>query len=86
VKKSITIHDLEETLDRLIREKAKSLNLSLDKTVKMLLKDSLVSGSAVKQIEKRRKEFQDLFGAWSEADADEFLRCIDELTRTQLAD
>ena len=66
MKKSITIHDIEDTLDRLIRERAKLLNQSFDKTVKNLLRDSLGNEAPVKRTEKRRKEFMDLFGAWTQ--------------------
>jgi hypothetical protein len=77
MKKSITIHDLEDTLEKLIRERARSLNQSLDKTIKSLLKDSLGTESSVKRADKRRKEFMDLFGAWTRSDLDEFFQEAD---------
>ncbi len=86
MKKNITIHSLEETLDRLIQEKAKALNLSLEKTIKKLLKDSLGTESSLKFKEKRRKEFIDLFGVWVQSDADEFSLAQHELSNVQLQD
>jgi len=39
--KSITIHDLDESTEALIEEKARKEGLSLNKTVKMLLRQAL---------------------------------------------
>jgi len=39
--KSITIHGLDGPLDTLIREKARKQQLSLNKTIKLLLEESL---------------------------------------------
>jgi hypothetical protein len=86
MKKTITIRDLEDTLDKRIREKAKALNLSLDKTVKTLLKDSLGGESSIKQIEKRKREFMDLFGAWTQTDLEEFCESEADLSGMQLQD
>jgi len=86
MKKNITMHSLEETLDKLIQEKAKALNLSLEKTIKKLLKDSLGTESSLKFKEKRRKEFMDLFGVWVQSDLDEFLNAEHELSNVQLQD
>jgi hypothetical protein len=68
--KSITIHGLEDPLDALIRAKARQQNLSLNKTIKKLLQESLgLSDNA----EKRRKDaFADLCGVWSDEDREEF--------------
>lgn len=83
MKKNIIIHGLEEQLEKLIREKAKALNLSIDKTIKTLLNDSLGVESTNKSNEKREKEFMDLFGVWAKSDLDEFFRAEDELTALQ---
>lgn len=68
--KSITIHNLDEPLDRLIREKAKNQGLSLNNTIKNLLAEAL--GLSPKQGEERKKDFLDLFGVWSEQDVQDF--------------
>lgn len=86
MKKNIIIHGLEEQLDKLIREKAKALNLSIDKTIKTLLNDSLGVESTNKSNEKREKEFMDLFGVWAKSDLDEFFSAEDELNALQAQD
>jgi hypothetical protein len=68
--KSITIHGLEDPLDSLIREKAKKQGLSLNKTIKNLLAESL--GITPKSDESRKKDFLDLFGTWSQEEARAF--------------
>jgi hypothetical protein len=86
MKKSITIYDLEDTLERLIRDRAKSLNQSLDKTIKSLLKDSLGTEPAARRADRRRKEFMDLFGAWTKSDLEEFFEAMDDLPDVQTTD
>lgn len=39
--KSITIHNVDDPLDRLLQERAKSQGMSLNKTIKFLLAESL---------------------------------------------
>ncbi len=68
--KSITIHGLEDPLDALIREKARQQNLSLNKTIKQLLKESL--GLSNTSDTGRRKMFADLCGVWTDEDTKEF--------------
>lgn len=77
--KSITIHNLDDPLNALIREKAKSDGLSLNNTIKKLLAEAL--GLAPKKSEKRREDFLDLFGAWSNKEAKEFNKRISELEK-----
>ena len=66
--KSITIHSMDDALDRRIREKATADNTSLNKTIKRLLEESL----GLRGIRDHRAEFVDLFGTWSAADREEF--------------
>ena len=77
--KSITIHGLDDPLDGLIREKAKSEGISLNKTIKKMLEESL--GVKPKNPEDRKKDFLDLFGIWSEKDAEEFDQSIKDFER-----
>ncbi len=73
--KSITIHELDDDLDALIRDRARREGISLDKTIKKLLEESL--GIKPKDEDNRKEEFLDIFGAWSEEEACEF----DRITR-----
>lgn len=68
--KSITIHNLDDPLNTLIREKAKTEGLSLNNTIKKLLAEAL--GLAPKKGEGRGKDFLDLFGVWSGEEVKEF--------------
>jgi len=75
--KSMTIHDLDDSLDTLIREKAKEEGLSLNRTAKMLLRKAL--GLEPVGGEDRRAEFAEFLGVWSATDAAEFDRNTREL-------
>ena len=82
--KSITIHNLDDTLSSLIQEKAKKSGLSLNKTIKMLLKKSL--GLPSGKNNDHKNEFMDLFGIWSEADHNKFNDKIKELEKIDTQD
>jgi hypothetical protein len=68
--KSITLHGIDKVLDERIQKKAAELGLSMNKTIKQLLSQSL--GISRKTAETDRSEFLDLFGTWSESDVKEF--------------
>ena len=68
--KSITIHGLDEILAREIYEKAERQGVSLNKTIKALLRQAL--GIGAETTKNRKAYFQDIFGAWSKADAKQF--------------
>lgn len=69
--KSITIHGLDSTLDRLIREQAALQGISLNKTIKNLLRQSL--GIATSKQKTRKTDFMEFLGVWSKRDEDEFI-------------
>ncbi len=73
--KSITIHGLDDGLDEKIRSRAGEEGQSLNKTIKLLLGKALGVGERPPD---RREDFQDLFGAWSQADLEEFDRAIED--------
>ena len=68
--KSITIHGLDDPLNTLIREKARQQQLSLNKTIKKLLEQSL--GLTPGNDNNRRDDFSDLCGVWTTKDVEEF--------------
>ena len=72
--RSITIHGLDDELDKEIRAKAKNQGTSLNKTIKRLLKKALGFKSQTGQ--DYRDEFMDLFGVWKEEDYKEFIESI----------
>ena len=77
--KSITIHGLEDDLSERITEKAHREGLSLNRTMKNLLRESL--GLSSEQILKHREEYMDLFGCWTEEDAREFEDAMRDFTQ-----
>ena len=70
--KSITIHDLDDSLEAMIQEKAREEGLSLNKTVKKLLRKAL--GLEQGGNGDRKADFVEFCGGWSKADAAEFER------------
>lgn len=68
--KSITIHGLDDALNILIRERARQQQLSLNKTIKKLLEESL--GLTSDTIRNHRAEFADLCGIWTTDDRRKF--------------
>jgi len=60
--KSITIHGLDNVLDTLIRERAAREGLSLNKTMKKLLRKAL---GVNEPGEDHRKDFIEFLGQWS---------------------
>jgi hypothetical protein len=68
--KYITIHGIDEQLVNLIKSKAESEGLSINKTVKKLLEVSL---GVKPQIERKNLgDFKEFCGLWTQADLDEF--------------
>ncbi len=82
--KSITIHNLDDKLDSLIREKAKKQGMSLNKTIKLLLKKSL--GLDKNNENDHKNDFMDLFGIWSKKDLNEFNKKIKDLREVNIND
>jgi hypothetical protein len=68
--KSITIHGIDDPLAELINSKAQSEGLSINKTVKKLLEESLGVKPRNKAI--NRSDFEEFCGIWSESDRTEF--------------
>lgn len=72
--KSITLHALDNELYTSLRSQATSQGLSLNKTIKEILKKSL--GLTHKRAEKG--DFSKFFGVWNKKEADEFDKIINE--------
>ena len=81
--KSITIHGLDDDLDEKIRSRAGAEGLSLNKTIKLLVREALGMGD---QPRDRRQDFQDLFGTWSRADVEAFSRATADFGQVDPAD
>jgi hypothetical protein len=68
--KSITIHGIDDPLAELIKSKAQAEGLSINKTVKKLLEESLGVKPRAKGI--NRHDFEEFCGIWSDSDLAEF--------------
>ena len=75
--KSITIHALDDEVDALIREKARTEGRSLNKTIQSLLREAL--GVGRKTSGGHRSDFEDLFGCWTKTEARTFLDSVKDL-------
>jgi len=68
--KSLTIHNIEEPLLAMLREKAKKDEKSINQTVKEMIERSV--GVKVSSPDSHRSEFEGFSGAWSKGDVQEF--------------
>ena len=73
--KSITVHGIDDILERKLKEKSKEYKLSQSKTVKYLLEEAL----SIKEQEIRKNEFSSLFGRWSKEEQREFEERIKDM-------
>ena len=82
--KSITIHNLDETLENLIKERAKKQGKSLNKTIKALLNEAL--GKKDKTTHDHTDDFIDLFGVWTDKDFDDFKKNTESFNKIDETD
>ena len=68
--KSITIHGIDDPLAELLKSKAQTEGLSINKTVKKLLEESL--GVKPRPKNRNRGDFEEFCGIWSDSDLAEF--------------
>jgi hypothetical protein len=68
--KSMTIHGIDAQLAELIKSKAESEGLSINKTIKKLLETSL--GIKPRPPQKNLDDFKEFCGIWTEAELKEF--------------
>jgi plasmid stability protein len=82
--KSITIHQLDDTITRMIEARAKSYGQSLNKTVKALLEQSL--GMRPPEERRHTEDFAEFLGVWEDSDLREFERCTARLRAVENED
>jgi hypothetical protein len=68
--KSLTIHNIEEPLLTLLREKAQKEDKSINQSVKEMMELSV--GMKLPGRDKHQSEFEDLCGVWSTSDLRDF--------------
>jgi hypothetical protein len=82
--KSITIHGIDNPLAELIKSKAQSQGLSVNKTVKKILEEAL--GVKPQTVAKRRVDFEEFSGVWSELELAEFQEKTKDFSSVNLED
>lgn len=79
--KSITIHDLDDTLDRLLQEKADQNGTSLNKIIKGLLRQSL--GVSKQQ---KKNDFSEFSGIWTQEEYEKFEHSVKDFEKIDRQD
>ncbi len=74
--KSISVHGIDEEMEKAIEERAKSEGKSVNKIVKELIAKAL---GLDEKPPDNRAAFADLCGVWTEAEAEEFLASLADL-------
>ncbi len=82
--KSMTIHGIDNPLAELIKSKAESEGLSINKTVKKLLETSL--GMKPQPEKKNWNDFKEFCGLWTKTDQDEFEKKTADLRKIDIRD
>jgi len=81
--KSISVHGIDDEIEKKIGERAKAEGKSVNKTVKELIAKALGLGDKPPD---DRAMFEDLSGVWTEAEEREFLDSIADLETTDEKD
>ena len=81
--KSISVHGIDEEMERKIGERAKNEGKSVNRIVKELIAKALGMGDRPPD---NRAMFEDLSGIWTEAQEREFLDSIADLETTDEED
>ena len=68
--KSLTIHNIEEPLLAMLRERAKKDEKSINQTIKEMIEKAV--GIKVPNRDPHRSEFEGFSGVWSKTDVQEF--------------
>jgi hypothetical protein len=84
IMKSITIHGLDDGLDKCIRDRAREKGLSINKTLKEVLGQAF--GISDSLCQDHREEFVDLCGVWSDDDVLEFKKHLQASERIDMSD
>lgn len=74
--KSITIHQLDNTLASLIQQEANRTETSLNKTIKRLLEKAL----GISQ-EKKKSDFSEFCGVWTDEEYKEIEKNLEDFER-----
>lgn len=81
---SFTVHDLDPTVARLLKQRARADGTSVNRTIKRILEEALGARPASRQ--KNRKHFEKFSGMWSMAEADAFDRAVADMNQADASD
>jgi len=70
--KSITLHGLDDTMVALLKDRSRSMGMSLNKTIKALLEQAL--GIKPNGDDTHRADFEEFYGSWTDEQVEEFER------------
>ncbi|MFH1480614.1 MAG: hypothetical protein ABIG67_05050 [Pseudomonadota bacterium] len=82
--KSLTIHGVEKPLADLIKAKAESEGVSINKAIKKMLEEYL--GVKLQPDKKNLRDFKTFCGLWTKDDLDEFEKKTSDLREIDDAD
>jgi hypothetical protein len=82
--KSITIHGIDDPLAELLKSRAQAEGLSINKTVKKILEESL--GVKPRSKGKHRSDFEEFCGIWSKSELGEFEKSTKDLRKINQED
>lgn len=84
IMKSMTIHGIDKQLADLIKAKAQSEGLSINKTIKQILEAAL--GIKPPPQNKNMEDFKEFCGIWNETDLSEFEEKTEDTRAVDLGD
>lgn len=76
--KSLSIHKIEERLMRRIKKRASETGLSMNKTIKMLLREAL---GLTDTVQREENTFDEFCGVWSEEEFTAFEQNLTEMNQ-----
>lgn len=83
--KSLTIHGIDEVLDRKLKVLSRKENLSLNRTIKKILCDSFgVSGKAKRP--DHSDDFSEFLGKWNKSEAEEMKKSLEFSRKVNMED
>ena len=81
--KSLTIHNIDEKLYKLLHKRSIEEGRSLNKTIKLILRESL----GLSPLEPGKKnDFSEFSGVWSKTDEKVFLKNMEDLNKVDPKD
>ncbi|MEM7549322.1 MAG: hypothetical protein AAF363_06605 [Bacteroidota bacterium] len=80
--KSITLHNLDDKTVELIEKKSIETGLSLNKTIKLVLKGAL----GITEPDQKKEDFTEFLGLWDEKEFAEFNKATSDFEKVDPSD